>query len=386
MEDNKKFNMIAKTMFGLEEVLAKELVAIGAENINVLCRAVSFEGDMTLLYRANYCLRTALTILRPIKVFEADNEHELYQNIYSIKWEKYMNCDAKIYIDHSVNSSIFKHSLYAAQKTKDAICDRFRKMFNQRPLVDKDNYDIKLNLHIYENMVTISLDSSGDSLHKRNYRKNNGQAPLNEVTAAGLIQLSGWQKDCNFFDPMCGSGTLLIEAAMYAYNIPAQYYRKRFAFKKWSDFSLPEWKRVQEEENKKIQDFDYLICGSDVSQSAVNEAMENITHTKLHKDIDVERCAIEEQMPPEGKTLIITNPPYGERIEVEDIIALYERIGNAFKSKYEGNTAWVISSDFFALKKIGLKPSRKITVYNSNLECRFCKFDLYHGSKKMSKQ
>lgn len=259
-------------------------------------------------------------------------------------------------------------------------------MFNCRPQVSKEDYDIKLNLHIYENMVTLSLDASGESLHKRNYRKNNGQAPLNEVTAAGLIQLSGWEKDCNFFDPMCGSGTLLIEAAMYAYNIPAQYYRRRFAFTKWFDFSLPEWKRVQEEENKKICDFDYLIWGSDVSQNAINEAKENINFAKLHKDIELFRCPIEEQMPPEGKTLVITNPPYGERIEVDDLIALYERIGNAFKSKYEGNEAWVISSDLFALKKIGLKPSKKITIYNSNLECRFCRFDLYHGSKKASKQ
>lgn len=382
----KTFKMIAKTMFGLEEVLAKELEAIGAENIEILRRAVSFEGDMVLLYRANYCLRTALSILKPIAVFEANNEHQLYQNVYQIKWERYMNCDAKIFIDHSVNSSIFTHSLYASQKTKDAICDRFRKMFNCRPQVSKEDYDIKLNLHIYENMVTLSLDASGESLHKRNYRKNNGQAPLNEVTAAGLIQLSGWEKDCNFFDPMCGSGTLLIEAAMYAYNIPAQYYRRRFAFTKWFDFSLPEWKRVQEEENKKICDFDYLIWGSDVSQNAINEAKENINFAKLHKDIELFRCPIEEQTPPEGKTLVITNPPYGERIEVDDLIALYERIGNAFKSKYEGNEAWVISSDLFALKKIGLKPSKKITIYNSNLECRFCRFDLYHGSKKASKQ
>lgn len=386
MEQEGKFKMVAKTMFGLEGVLAKELENMGAENIEQLRRAVSFEGDMSLLYRANYSLRTALSILKPLAEFDAKNEHELYRNVYAIKWEKYMNCDAKIYIDHSVFSTTFTHSLYAAQKTKDAICDRFRKMFNFRPQVSKEEYDIKLNLHIYENHVTISLDSSGESLHKRNYRKNNGQAPLNEVTAAGLIQLSGWQRDCNFFDPMCGSGTLLIEAAMYAYNIPAQYYRKRFAFNKWSDFSLPEWKRVREEEDKKMCDFDYLIWGSDLSQNAINEARENITFAKLHKDIELFRCPIEEQRPPEGRTLVITNPPYGERIEVEDIIALYERIGTAFKSMYEGNTAWVISSDLFALKKIGLKPSRKITVYNSNLECRFCEFDLYHGSKKASKQ
>ena len=226
--NGKDFKMTAKTMAGLEEVLAEELKALGAKNIEILKRAVSFEGDMTLLYKANYCLRTALCILKPIATFQANNERELYNEVYRMKWEKYMNPDAKIFIDNSVNSEIFTHSLYASQKTKDAICDRFRKMFNQRPTVTKDEYEIKLNLHIWENQVTISLDSSGDSLHKRNYRANMGQAPLNEVTAAGLIQLSGWKKDCNFLDPMCGSGTLLIEACMYAYNIPAQYYRKKF--------------------------------------------------------------------------------------------------------------------------------------------------------------
>lgn len=384
--NGKDFKMTAKTMAGLEEVLAEELKTLGAKNIEILKRAVSFEGDMTLLYKANYCLRTALCILKPIASFQANNERELYNEVYRMKWEKYMNPDAKIFIDNSVNSEIFTHSLYASQKTKDAICDRFRKMFNQRPTVTKDEYEIKLNLHIWENQVTISLDSSGDSLHKRNYRANMGQAPLNEVTAAGLIQLSGWKKDCNFLDPMCGSGTLLIEACMYAYNIPAQYYRKKFAFKKWSDFSMPEWKRVKEEADKQISDFDYEIWGSDLSSSAIAQATENIKLTKLHKDIKLFRCEIEKQESPQGKTLIITNPPYGERIEVEDIYALYDRIGTALKSKHEGNTAWVISSDFEALKRIGLKPSKKIPIYNSNLECRFCKFELYHGTRRYGKQ
>ncbi len=382
LSGGKEFRMIAKTMYGLEDVLAGELEKLGAKNIEKLCRAVGFDGDMVTLYRANYCCRTALSILKPIASFTANNEHELYDNVYKIKWEKYINPDGTLFIDNSVNSRIFNHSLYASQKTKDAICDRLRKMFNKRPSVRREDADLRLNLHIHDNQVTISLDSSGDSLHKRNYRANNGQAPLNEVTAAGLIQLSGWQRDCNFFDPMCGSGTLLIEAAMFAYNIPAQYYRKKFAFKKWGDYSAPLWKKVKAEADGMICDFDYKIWGSDISGNAIREARENIEYAKLHKDIELFRNAIEEQEPPEGKTLVITNPPYGERIEVDDIFALYERIGTAFKTKYEGNVAWVISSDLSALKKIGLKPDKRITIYNSNLECRFCRYELYKGSRR----
>ena len=303
LSGGKEFRMIAKTMYGLEDVLAGELEKLGAKNIEKLCRAVGFDGDMVTLYRANYCCRTALSILKPIASFTANNEHELYDNVYKIKWEKYINPDGTLFIDNSVNSRIFNHSLYASQKTKDAICDRLRKMFNKRPSVRREDADLRLNLHIHDNQVTISLDSSGDSLHKRNYRANNGQAPLNEVTAAGLIQLSGWQRDCNFFDPMCGSGTLLIEAAMFAYNIPAQYYRKKFAFKKWGDYSAPLWKKVKAEADGMICDFDYKIWGSDISGNAISEARENIEYAKLHKDIELFRNAIEEQEPPEGKTL-----------------------------------------------------------------------------------
>jgi putative N6-adenine-specific DNA methylase len=384
--EGKDFRMVAKTMYGLEDVLVKELETIGAKNIEKLNRAVSFEGDMTMLYKANYLLRTAISILKPIYSFEANNEKELYDNVYKYKWEKLINCDGTLSIEPVVYSSIFTHSLYASQKTKDAICDRIRKMFLQRPTLTKDNPDIILNLHINENQVTISLDSSGESLHRRNYRLATEKAPINEVVAAGLIQLSGWERDTNFFDPMCGSGTIVIEAAMYAYNIPAQYYRHNFAFKKWADFSMPEYRRMRQQADKQIRDFDYEIWGSDISGSAIKTATENITNAKLHKDIELFRSDIQEQDPPEGKTLIITNPPYGQRIETDDLFDLYELIGRVFKNKYSGNTAWIISSDLDAFKYVGLRPSRKITIYNSNLECRFCKYELYEGSKKVSKQ
>lgn len=383
---SKDFRMVAKTMFGLEEVLANELEAIGAKNIEKLNRAVSFEGDMTMLYKANYLLRTAITILKPIYSFEANNERELYDNVYKYKWEKILNADGFLSIEPVVYSSIFTHSLYASQKAKDAICDRFRRMFDRRPTLTKENPDLILNLHINENQVTISLDSSGESLHRRNYRLKTEMAPINEIVAAGLIQLSGWKRDSNFFDPMCGSGTILIEAAMYAYNIPAQYYRHNFAFKKWADFSMPEWKRVREEADKDIRDFDYEIWGSDISGSAIKTAEDNIVKAKLHKDIELFRSDIQEQDPPQGKTLIITNPPYGQRIETDDLFNLYDIIGRVFKNKYSGNTAWIISSNFEAFKHIGLRPSKKITVYNSNLECKFYKYELYDGSKKTKKQ
>ncbi|MDR0789865.1 MAG: class I SAM-dependent RNA methyltransferase [Bacteroidales bacterium] len=380
------FKVVAKTMFGLEEILAKELETIGAKNIEILRRAVGFEGDMKTLYKANYQLRTALCILKPIAEFKAASTDELYEQIYQIKWEKLLNPDGTLYIDSSIYSSLFTHSLYASQKAKDAICDRLRKMFNCRPTVTKEDADLRLNIRIYEDQVTLSLDSSGESLFKRGYKVEVGEAPMNEVLASGLIQLSDWQKDCNFYDPMCGSGTLLIEAAMYAYNIPSQYYRKGFAFEKWGNFSKPDFRKIKQEADEQICDFDYLICGSDISKRAITIANANIKNALLHKDITVECKPIAESTLPEGKTLIITNPPYGERLEVEDIIELYEQMGNIFKAKYEGNEAWVISSDLFALKKIGLKPSKKIPIYNGSLECNFCKFDLYYGSRKAKKQ
>ena len=379
---NKEFKMVAKTMYGLEDVLCKEIEELGGKNIKKLHRAVEFYGDMRVLYRTNYCLRTALCIIKPMITFKAKDENELYRNVYNMQWEKYINPDGTFMIDASVSSKTFNHSLYASQKVKDAICDRFKKYFNIRPSVDKIFPDLKIDLHIYNNDVTISFDSSGDKLFKRGYRQTTGDAPINEVTAAGIIQLSGWKKDCNFIDPMCGSGTIAIEAAMYAMNIPAQYFRKRFGFQKWPEYNFVEWKKEREDANKKITEFDYEIWASDVSQEAVDKANENIKYARLNFDINVFQSAMEEGDRPEGKTICIMNPPYGERLEVDDIIVLYERIGDTFKNYYTGCSAFVISSDVFALKKIGLKPSQKIDIYNGNLECKLFKFEMYEGSRK----
>lgn len=380
------FKMIAKTMFGLEEILADELRECGAEDIELLTRAVAFSGDMRVLYRANYTCRTALAILKPFAEFEASNDQELYDNVYRIKWEKILDVDGTFMIDSTTSGDVFTHSYYAALKTKDAIVDRFRRMFNQRPNIDTENADFKLNLHIADTHVTLLLNSSGESLHKRGYRQAVGVAPINEVLAAGMIKLSGWKCDCNFYDPMCGSGTLLIEAAMMANNIPAQYYRhENFAFKRWRDFNIAEWKSVKEIADRKIGsiDFEGEIWGNDIDIDVLQQAERNLQYARLHKDVMLYHGSFEDQKPPEGRTIIVTNPPYGERIKVEDLNDLYTKLGDTFKRVYgEDCEVWLITSDFEAMKHIGLHPSRKIQLYNGSLDCRLLKFELYSGSKK----
>ena len=382
-----RFKMIAKTMFGLEEVLAAELKELGAEDITPVTRAVTFTGTMETLYKANYCCRTALAILKPFAEFEANNEQELYDNVYKIEWEHILDVDATFFIESAANSKIFTNSYYAALKTKDAIVDRFRSMFGKRPSIDTENPTYKFNIHIFQNHVTLLMNSSGESLHKRGYRQAVGIAPINEVLAAGLIQLSGWKADCSFFDPMCGSGTILIEAAMFANNIPAQYYRPKFGFMSWKEFDPPEWRRVKEAANKQITEFEHEIWGSDIDMQVLEQAEKNLKYAKLHHDVMLYNESMETKEPPEGKCMIITNPPYGERIPVDDLDRLYSMIGDTFKRKYgEGKTAWLITSDFDAMKKIGLRTSRKIQLFNGPLECRFLKFDIYDGSKKAKKQ
>ncbi len=378
--------MVAKTMLNLEEVLAEELRQLGAENITILKRAVEFEGDMRMLYRANYCCRTALAILKPFAEFDAENDEELYNKVYQIRWEKILDVDCTFMIDSTTSGEIFTHSYYASLKTKDAIVDRFRRNFGKRPSIDTENPDYKFNLHIRDNHVTLLMNSSGDSLHKRGYRQAVGIAPINEVLAAGLIKMAGWNCDCNFYDPMCGSGTLLIEAAMLANNIPAQYYRgDKFGFKRWKEFNLGEWKSVKNEEDRKIgsRDFEYEIWGNDIDPEVIQQCEKNLEFTRLHKDVMLHIGSFENQEPPEGHTLIVTNPPYGERIKVEDLNAMYTQLGDTFKQLYGANCdVWLITSDFEAMKHIGLHPSAKIPVQNGSLDCRFLHFELYDGSKK----
>ena len=381
-----KFRMVAKTMVSLEEVLADELRELGAEEVTVGNRAVEFVGDMRMLYRANYCCRTALAILKPFAEFDANNDQELYDQVYKIRWEKILDCDCTFMIDSTTSGEVFTHSYYAALKTKDAIVDRFRRNFGKRPSIDTEQPDYKFNLHIRDNHVTLLMNASGDSLHKRGYRQGVGVAPINEVLAAGLLKLAGWKCDCNFYDPMCGSGTMLIEAAMMANNIPAQYYRgNKFGFMRWKEFNLGEWKSVKNEEDRKIGslDFEGEIWGNDIDEQVIQQCEKNLEYTKLHHDVMLHIGDFADQEPPEGKTLIVTNPPYGERIKVEDLNAMYEKLGDTFKQKYGKDCdVWLITSDFEAMKHIGLHPSRKIPVQNGALDCRFLHFELYEGSKK----
>lgn len=384
-----RFKMVAKTMVNLEEVLAEELRQMGALNVTPITRAVEFEGDMRLLYRANYCCRTALAILKPFAEFDANDDQELYDHVYKIRWEKILDVDCTFMIDSTTSGEVFTHSYYAALKTKDAIVDRFRRNFGKRPSIDTEAPDYKFNLHIRDNHVTLLMNSSGDSLHKRGYRQGVGVAPINEVLAAGLLKLAGWQCDCNFYDPMCGSGTMLIEAAMMANNIPAQYYRQRFGFMRWKEFNLGEWKSVKNEEDRKIGalDFDFEIWGNDIDEQVIQQCEKNLEYTKLHHDVMLHIGDFADQEPPEGKTLIVTNPPYGERIKVEDLNAMYEKLGDTFKQKYGKDCdVWLITSDFEAMKHIGLHPSAKIPVQNGALDCRFLHFELYDGSKKAKNQ
>ena len=381
-----KFKMVAKTMVNLEEVLADELRALGAENVTPITRAVEFEGDMRLLYRANYCCRTALAILKPFAEFDADDDQQLYDQVYRIRWEKIMDVDATFMIDSTTSGEVFTHSYYAALKTKDAIVDRFRRNFGKRPSIDTETPDYKFNLHIRDNHVTLLMNSSGDSLHKRGYRQGVGVAPINEVLAAGLLKIAGWNNDCNFYDPMCGSGTMLIEAAMMANCIPAQYYRgNRFGFMRWKEFNLGEWKSIKAEEDRKIGsiDFECEIWGNDIDPQVIEQCEKNLEFAKLHHDVMLHIGDFAEQDPPEGRTLIVTNPPYGERIKVDDLNAMYEKLGDTFKQRYGKDCeVWLITSDFEAMKHIGLHPSKKIPVQNGALDCRFLKFELYEGSRK----
>jgi putative N6-adenine-specific DNA methylase len=368
---------IAKTVSGLEEVLLGELQSIGAENIIPLKRAVGFDGPPGIMYRANYCCRTALRILKPLKSFEVPDQQSLYDSIAAIPWEDLLDPSNTMAVDSIITDSVFTNSQYVSLKTKDAIVDRIRSKHGTRPSVNLDKPDLRINVHIHKKSCSVSLDSSGRSLHKRGYRISAGLAPLNEVLAAGLIMLSGWDGISPFVDPMCGSGTLLIEAAMKAGNIPPAFFNPEFGFMRWKEYDPEAWFRIKEEEDGKITDIGCLIHGCDISAKAVDSVRENIRFAKLTDKIRIETSSFENFIPPGDSGIVVTNPPYDERLHVNDMTAFYRTIGDVFKKKYKGYNAWVISSDLRALKFIGLHPSRKITVFNGPLECRFVRFTLY---------
>ncbi len=388
MQTEQDFKMIAKTIFGLEDVLATELLRIGAKNIETHNRAVSFIGDLGFLYKANLCLRTALRVLVPFETFTVTDEQSFYNSIQSIDWEKFMDVNDTLAIDTVLNSELFTHSQYLSQKAKDAIVDPFRTKYNERPSVDLDKPTIRINIHVYNDTCTIALDSSGESLHKRGYRDKTNLAPINEVLAAGLVLLSGWDKRSNFIDPMCGSGTIVIEAALMANNIPAGYFREDFGFQRWKKFmpfNEELWDLIFDSAINKITNHSQTIIGGELSPNVAKKAKENIKLAKVDDVVTIRNCDMKDFEVPAGRGVVIINPPYGERMVKDNIEELYKMMGDTFKKKFAGYDCWILSSNLEAFKHVGLRPTRKITLYNGQLECKFLKYEIYEGTKKIHK-
>jgi len=384
MENN--FQMVAKTLYGFEDLLARELVQLGAQRVKKGVRNVTFVGDKGFMYKCNLALRTAIKILKPIASFKVFDEKDLYKKIYEIKWENYIDSKDSLAINSTVNSKKFTHSQYISLKVKDAIVDRFRSLKNERPSVDLRFPDLKINIHIDKMFCNVSLDSSGESLHKRGYKTATNIAPINEVLAAGLVMLSGWDGQSDLLDPMCGSGTILIEAAMIACNIPPNLMRNEFAFEKWKDWDVDLFEKIENSLLDKTRDFHYNIYGIDKAPSAVKKAIDNINNSKLDSFISIRHDDFFKTSKSSKEFLhIIFNPPYGERLEI-DVEKLYEDIGNTLKRNYANSNAWFITSNKESLKYVGLRPSKKIKLFNAKLESIFAKYEIYDGSKKAKKQ
>ncbi|QWG09243.1 class I SAM-dependent RNA methyltransferase [Flammeovirga kamogawensis] len=372
--------MTAKTFFGLEEVLKQELIQIGAKNVKAGNRAVTFEGDNEVLYKANLHLRTALKILLPIKQFRARNEQELYDRVKKVNWAKYIDLDGTFAIDSTVWSETFTHSKFVALKVKDAIADHFTEIFKRRPNVDVNQPDIQIHIHISQRECILSLDSSGESLHRRGYRSEQRQAPLNEVLAAGIILLTGWKGDRPFLDPMCGSGTLLVEAAMIASNT-APGIKRKFAFMNWKQYDRKLWNQVFREAKRAVVEIEVPIVGSDIDREAIDISFANAERSGLDEDLRISKNSFFDRKAIGENGIIVCNPPYGERIG-KDIEELYKQMGDKLKQDFSGYDAWIFSGNMRALKFVGLRPSKRIELYNGAIECRLAKYEMYRGGKK----
>jgi putative N6-adenine-specific DNA methylase len=378
----KNFEIIAKTFMGLEPVLAKELRELGAEDVQEGRRMVSFRGDKEMMYRANFQLHTAIRILKPIRHFKASSADDVYNEILKVDWSQYLDEGKTFTVDAVVFSEEFRHSKFVSYKVKDAIVDQFREKTGKRPNISVANPDIRLNIHIAEDRCTLSLDSSGESLHRRGYRQESVEAPLNEVLAAGMILMTGWKGETDFVDPMCGSGTLLIEAALIAHNMAPGLFRKAYAFEKWPDFDADLFDRIYNDESQE-REFKHHIYGYDVDMKAVNTARLNVKAAGLTGSITVEQQDFKDFMKPSGKSIMVTNPPYGERISTPDLLGTYRMIGERLKHEFTGNDAWILSYREECFDQIGLKPSIKIPLFNGSLECEFRKYQLFDGKMKV---
>ena len=376
-----QFEIIAKTFMGLEPVLAKELTQLGANDVQIGRRMVSFTGDKEMLYRANFQLHTAIRILKPIKHFKALSADDVYEGVKDINWEEHIGLDQTFAVDSVVFSEEFRHSKFVAYKVKDAIVDQFREKTGKRPNISVANPDIRLNIHIAEDKCTLSLDSSGESLHRRGYRQESVEAPLNEVLAAGMILMTGWQGETDFIDPMCGSGTLLIEAALIARNMAPGLFRKEFAFEKWADFDADLFDEIYNDDSHE-REFHPHIYGYDVDIKAVNTARLNVKAAGLTSDITIEEKDFKNFTQPNQKSIMVTNPPYGERISTPDLLGTYKMIGERLKHQFMNNDAWILSYREECFDQIGLKPSIKIPVFNGSLECEFRKYQIFDGKMK----
>lgn len=374
--------MVAKTFFGFEEILAKELQQLGAQEVEIGTRMVSFKGDKGFMYKANLSLRSALKILKPIYHFRAFNDQSLYKGIQGIDWSKYLNANQTFVIDTTIHSDNFKHSQFVSQKAKDAIVDQFRDKFGQRPSIDKDFPDLRINVHIDRDQCSVALDTSGASLHHRGYRTATNIAPINEVLAAGMLLLSGWDGSSHFLDPMCGSGTILVEAAMIACNIPANINRKEFAFEKWNDWDNDLFDQIIDALMKRTREFHHTIVGYDKAPSAVQKAKDNVRNANLEDYITISQANFfETKKETVGLLHMVFNPPYGERLDIE-LERFYRELGDTLKNNYSNTNAWFITANLEALKYVGLRPSRKIKLFNGSLEARLVKYEMYEGSKR----
>ncbi len=372
------FEMIAKTFQGLEEVLAKELATLGADNIQTGRRMVSFWGDKEMMYKANFCLRTAIRVLKPLKHFEAKDADEVYEQVKAIHWEDYLDERNTFAVDAVVFSEEFRHSKFVSYRVKDAIADYFREHTGKRPSVSLTKPDVLFNIHIAETSCTLSLDSSGESLHRRGYRQETVEAPLNEVLAAGMIMLTGWQGECDLIDPMCGSGTIPIEAALIARNIAPGVFRKGYAFEKWNDFDADLFDSIYNDDSQE-RPFTHKIYGYDNSPKAINIATHNIKAAGVNKDVELKLQPFQMFQQPQEKAVIITNPPYGERISADDLLGLYDMIGERLKHAFTDNTAWILSYREECFDQIGLKASVRIPLFNGALPCEFRKYEIFKG-------
>lgn len=383
--ENENFELIAKTFQGLEEVLAEELTNLGANDIQIGRRMVSFTGNKELMYKANFCLRTAIRILKPIKSFKAKDPDEVYEQIKTINWEDFLNVDKSFAVDAVVFSDEFRHSKFVAYRVKDAIVDYFKEKTGKRPSVRINKPDVLLNIHIAQEKCSLSLDSSGESLHRRGYRQEAVEAPLNEVLAAGMILMTGWRGECDLIDPMCGSGTIAIEAALIARNIAPGVFRKEFAFEKWNDFNQEMFDNIYNDDSQE-REFTHKVYGYDNNPSANEIAIRNVKAAGVSKDVILKLQPFQQFETPKEKAVMITNPPYGERISTRDLLGLYQMIGERLKHAFLDNDAWILSYREECFEQIALKPSRKIPLFNGSLECEFRKYQIFAGKYKEFKK